>query len=244
MVSRVLLLIPCALLLAVAPAQAQIYAWRDANGTLVLSDKSIDAPTDVYVVPGAPAIRTTRKVETGAAERYDDLVVTHASRNGLRPELVRAVIQVESGFNPRARSPKGAMGLMQLMPATARTLGVSNPYDPDDNIRGGTKYLRMLLDRYQGDERLALAGYNAGPGAVDRYGRNVPPFRETRDYVRKVGAAADGTRISETRGAVAAPAKLTIYKTLEVLDGRAIPRYSTEEPPAGTYEIVRRDKGW
>jgi soluble lytic murein transglycosylase len=244
MVSRVLLLIPCALLLAVAAAQAQIYAWRDANGTLVLSDKSIDAPTDVYVVPGAPAIRTTRKVESGAAARYDDLVVTHATLNGLRPELVRAVIQVESGFNPRARSPKGAMGLMQLMPATARTLGVDNPYDPEDNIRGGTKYLRMLLDRYQGDERLALAGYNAGPGAVDRYGRNVPPYRETRDYVRKVGAAADGTRISETRGGGVTPAKLTIYKTLEVLDGRAIPRYSTEEPPAGTYEIVRRDKGW
>src|SRR5687767_13560081 len=123
MLFRATLLAVCVSLLGIAPAAAQIYAWRDANGTLVLSDKSIDAPTDVYVVPGAPAIRTTRKAETPeAASRYDDLVVMHAERNALRPELVRAVIQIESAFNSRARSPKGAMGLMQLMPATARSL--------------------------------------------------------------------------------------------------------------------------
>ena len=142
MLSRVLTVTACALLIPAVQASAQIYAWRDANGTLVLSDKSIDAPTDVYTVEGAPTIRTTRKAERDAPGRYEDLVLAHASANGLRPELVRAVIQVESGFNPRARSPKGAMGLMQLMPATARTLGVQNPWDPDDNIRGGTKYSR------------------------------------------------------------------------------------------------------
>ena len=241
MLSRVLAVTACALLIPAVQASAQIYAWRDANGTLVLSDKTIDAPTDVYTVEGAPTIRTTRRAEQDAPGRYEDLVLAHASANGLRPELVRAVIQVESGFNARARSPKGAMGLMQLMPATARSLGVQNPWDPDDNIRGGTKYLRMLLDRYQGDERLALAAYNAGAGAVDRFGGTVPPYRETRDYVRKVGSAADGTRTGSGASKGIPAGKLVIYKTIEVVEGRAIPRYSSEKPAVGTFEVVKRD---
>jgi soluble lytic murein transglycosylase-like protein len=215
-----------------APASAQIYAWRDANGTLVLSDRELDTPTKVYEVPGAPAYRTTTAdAAPAAAPRFDDLVLAHAQRNALRPELVRAVIQVESGYNPMARSSKGAMGLMQLMPATARALGVRNPYDPEDNIRGGTLYLRRLLDRYDGNEQLALAAYNAGAGAVDRYG-NVPPYRETRDYVRRVGLKAGGETESSS--------KFVIYKSIEIVDGRAIPRYSTQRPAAGTFEIVRR----
>jgi soluble lytic murein transglycosylase-like protein len=223
------------LALVPASADAQIYAWRDANGTLVLSDRELNTPTKIYEVPGAPSYRTT----TAAAERptssprFDDIVVTHAQRHALRPELVRAVIQVESGYNPMATSPKGAMGLMQLMPATARELGVRNPYDPEENIRGGTAYLRQLLDRYDGNEQLALAAYNAGAGAVDRYG-NVPPYRETRDYVRRVGQKAGAGE--ET----AARAKFVVYKSIEIIDGRAIPRYSTQRPAAGTFEIIRR----
>jgi len=213
-------------------ADAQIYAWRDANGTLVLSDRTIDAPTDVYKVEGAPSYVTTRPVEPSSnRELYEPLVQEHATRQSLRPELVRAVIQVESGYDPRALSPKGAMGLMQLMPATARGLGVNNPWDPAQNIRGGTDYLRQLLDLYEGNEELALAAYNAGSGAVARYGGRIPPYRETRDYVRKVGVAAGEPR--ERR-------KLTIYKTIDVIDGRAIPRYSTEKPRGATYEVVSR----
>ena len=214
---------------------AQIYAWRDANGTLVLSDRSIDAPTTDYKVTGPPSYVTTRPAEDEdvSEDRYEPLIQEHATRRALRPEHVRAVIQVESGFNPRALSPKGAMGLMQLMPATARSLGVNNPWDPAQNIRGGTDYLRQLLDEYDGNEELALAAYNAGAGAVAKYGRRIPPYRETRDYVRKVGAAAG-------EGPVASRKKLIIYKTIEVLDGRAVPRYSSERPTSGSFQIVSR----
>ena len=103
----------------------------------------------------------------------------------LDPSLVLAVIEVESGFNPKARSPKGAIGLMQLMPGTARRFGVRNPWDPVQNLRGGMAYLRWLLDRFDGDLKLVLAGYNAGEEMVKRY-RGVPPFRETRRYVQRI----------------------------------------------------------
>lgn len=219
-----------AVLFAPLSAQAQIYAWRDVNGTLVLSDRKLDDGAQTYEVPDAPGIRATTPL-AGAAyrEQFEPLVQEHARRHSLRPELVRAVIQVESGFNPRARSPRGAMGLMQLMPATARELGVRDAYDPADNIRGGCQYLRRLIDRYDGNEELALAAYNAGAEAVDRHGKRIPPYRETRDYVKKVGAA-DVQQASLNRRVV--------YKSFEIVDGRAVPRYSTRKPATGTFEIV------
>lgn len=221
---------------ALAPraADAQIYAWRDANGTLVISDRAIEAPTQVYEVEGAPAIRAT-KPQSSAASRYEALVQEHAAKHALRPELVRAVIQVESGYNARATSPKGAMGLMQLMPDTARELGVRDPYDPAQNIGGGTRYLRQLLDKYDGRVELALAAYNAGSGAVDRHHGRVPPYRETQDYVEKVGAAA-----GKLPAVVQAGARRIIYKSIEIRDGRAVPKYSSRKPASGTYEIIQR----
>ena len=109
-----------------------------------------------------------------------------ARRHGVDPDLVHAVIRAESAYNPRARSHAGACGLMQLMPATARRFGVRDIWEPAQNIRGGVTYLRFLLDRFEGDIRLVLAAYNAGEGAVAKYGNRIPPYRETRTYVRRV----------------------------------------------------------
>lgn len=203
-----------------APTSAQIYSWRDANGNLVLSDQpKAGATPHIYAVPKAANVRTTNFASPTRSHRYDALIVDHANRNNVRPDLVRAVIQVESAFNSTAVSPKGAMGLMQLMPATAREFDVGNPFDPRENIRAGVAYLRRLLDRYDGNEELALAAYNAGPGAVDRYGERVPPYRETQNYVSKV------RQISEVR-----VGGQTMYKVVEVIDGRRVVKYSNTRP--------------
>ena len=236
MLNRTLLIAACSALLWPTQAAAQIHVWRDANGHLVLSDRKLDPSAQTYAVPGAPTFRSTRPTAAGTGRgRFEPLVREHARRQRLRPDLVRAVIQVESGFNPWAQSPKGAMGLMQLMPATARELGVGDPYDPAENIRGGTTYLRQLLDRYDSDEELALAAYNAGQGAVDRHGGQVPPFRETLDYVKKVGAV---TELDATE--VATAGKRVVYKTIEIVDGQPVPRYSSERPASGAYQVIER----
>lgn len=222
------------LLLAVPTAEAQIYSWRDAAGTLVISNRPAatgDAMT-TYAVAGEGAIRTTTPAAERTAvsgrgrDRFDDLIDASAREHGVSPGLVRAVIQAESGFDPWAISPKGAMGLMQLMPATARDLGVRDPFHPGENIRGGVTYLARLLARYDQNVELALAAYNAGPANVERYGFKVPPFRETRDYVKKITARTDT--------ASAAPRAPVIYKWTELIDGRATVRYTNVPPPTGT----------
>ena len=225
-------------LTAAVPAEAQIYSWRDASGTLVLSDKPRPdglGEMTTYAVRGSTSLRTTAAPKATANQtRFDELIEHHAAARGVSPDLVRAVIQAESGFNPHAISRKGAMGLMQLMPATARELGVANPFHPEDNIRGGVTYLAQLLARYGQNVELALAAYNAGPASVERFGNVVPPYRETRDYVKKITAKA---RTSEVP---AAPPEVLIYKWTEIVDGRPMVRYSNIRPTSAPFEIVGR----
>jgi len=242
MISRTLVFLGFAAFAWPAAADAQIYAWRDASGQLVLSDRKLDGAATTYAVPDSPTIRATRPVaDNDVRAEFEGLVQEHASRQRLRPDLVRAVIQVESGFNPAARSPKGAMGLMQLMPGTAADFGVLDPFNAFENIRGGVAYLRRLLTRYGNDERLALAAYNAGPVAVERHGLQVPPYRETQQYVQRIlGARPSSPRSSSPPPAIVVPEPpKIIYKTIEMVDGHAVPRYSTSRPPSGPYEIFK-----
>jgi soluble lytic murein transglycosylase-like protein len=221
-----------------APASAQIYSWRDANGNLVVSNRrqgSAEYEQKSFPVPQAETIRATRYVSADRAKPYEDIIAEHSRTHGVRAELVKAVMQVESAFNPFARSPKGALGLMQLMPATAQRFGVKNPFDPRENVRGGVAYLRQLLDRYENNEQLALAAYNAGPGAVDKYGQSVPPYKETRDYVKQISRM---TEVSDTTTRPVAMRDSTIFKVTEVIDGRTIVRYTDKKPTTGTVDVV------
>ena len=212
-------------LLTPSMAHAQIYSWRDASGRLVLSDKPKDPSAKVYAVSNASAVSGFRVTKAAASQRaalYDELIVHEAETNSLSPDFVRAVIQAESGFNPWAHSTKGAMGLMQLMPQTAAEYRVLNAYDPAENIRAGAAYLRNLLDRYDNDPKLALAAYNAGPSAVDKYGRAVPPYKETRAYVARI----------QNNQLTAAANTHRIFRIVQMVDGQEVVRF-TDKPVAG-----------
>lgn len=136
------------------------------------------------------------------------LVQRLSSEHGLDPKLVDAVVRVESAYNPSAVSHKGALGLMQLMPDTARRLEVDDPFDPEQNVRGGIRELDRLIERYSGNLQLVLAAYNAGEGAVDRH-RGIPPFQETRDYVARVLSLYTGSAYRVSDGRMISPVRLT-----------------------------------
>lgn len=215
--------------------------WLDGGGARQMSERrlrTVHPPHDrdggaAASTPRATGFRTSHvRVPTAKPNRYDPLIERYAAQAEVPSELVRAVVRIESGFNPAARSSAGAMGLMQLMPETAAELGVIDPYDPSENIRGGVVYLKQLLMRYGGDERLALAAYNAGPGAVARYGNRVPPYSETLQYVRRVRSAARSevqTRRSDDR---------VVYKSYAIEDGWWTVVYSNVPPVTGHYEVT------
>jgi soluble lytic murein transglycosylase len=165
-----------AVLLAPSAAAGPLYRYIDERGVIHFTD----APTDSRFDPINPEAENEQR----SPRAYDGVISLVARLQDVPPALVKAVIHTESNFNRLAVSPKGAQGLMQLMPATALKLGVEDPFESFQNVEGGVRYLRRLIDRY-GSWRLALAAYNAGPTAVDRYG-GVPPYRETQEYVKKV----------------------------------------------------------
>jgi hypothetical protein len=188
---RLWLLLPLALLTppilpGVAAARDPIYRFEDARGVIHFTNipSADERFHPVALAPTSTRGRSLKREELPDHHGYDALILRSAREHRVEPALVKAVMAAESNFEPRAISRVGAQGLMQLMPETARTLGVQEPFEPEQNVAAGARYLRAMLDRY-GDLRRALAAYNAGPTAVDQH-RGVPPYPETRAYVDRV----------------------------------------------------------
>ncbi len=190
-----------AALLASVPVSAAIYSYRDEQGRLYLTDNPPNKNYKIIVTtkkdregPDSPTPASSfaphssyqaQKFLLPNDETYSEYINEAAAKHSIDPYLIKSVIKVESDFDPYARSSKGAQGLMQLIPSTARLVGCSDSFDARQNILGGAAYLRMMLKRFDGSVEKALAAYNAGPGNVDKYG-GIPPFRETKNYVKKV----------------------------------------------------------
>ncbi|SFI27275.1 Transglycosylase SLT domain-containing protein [Collimonas sp. OK307] len=173
-------------------ARAQVYTGMTAGGTIVLSNFSSPEATMLLIAPSSadkagfdPVVAPPGKI-SAIPKAFKDMVDEAARLHDLDPNLLHAIIRVESGYNPRALSAKGARGLMQLTPDTARRFGVSDAYNPRENVRAGAEYVQWLLKLFQGDVELALAGYNAGEQAVIRAGYRIPNYSETQKYVPKV----------------------------------------------------------
>jgi hypothetical protein len=209
--SRAVLVIVGAISLAsVRGAEAQVYTRKNGNG-VVEATNNPDASDYRLTYPGKGTLIHSRGFHRAYRGEFDSHIVAAANLHSVSADLIRSVIAVESEFDQFAVSSKGAQGLMQLMPFTARRFGVTSPFDARQNIFGGTHYLRVLLDLFQGDVDLVLAGYNAGENAVLRY-HGIPPYRETRAYVDKVQGFFGGGQalaVSEVRAAAYyAPAPL------------------------------------
>jgi soluble lytic murein transglycosylase-like protein len=168
------------------PARADIYSFVDSAGVTHFTNVPVDGRYRLLLVTPSEEQRARPENWLAKSAEFDRLIDRAARSHAVRPELVRAVILVESAFNPHAVSSRGAVGLMQLLPATARRYGVADAFDPEQNVMAGVHYLRDLLTRYGNNLELTLAAYNAGEDAVERYGHSIPPFAETRHYVPTV----------------------------------------------------------
>ena len=189
MVQKPALLIATLLMSATVAAHPKIYTYVDANGMRHYTDVPDNNRYRLLVLSSKDRTVSGDRYDAmllAKAGQYDSIIETAAVSASVEANLLRAVIVVESGFNSRAVSKRGAVGLMQLMPSTATRFGVSNAYEPRENVRAGARYLRFLIDRFGHNVRLALAAYNAGEQAVDRNGGQIPPFTETMAYVPRV----------------------------------------------------------
>ncbi|MBC2715347.1 MAG: transglycosylase SLT domain-containing protein [Desulfobacteraceae bacterium] len=166
-----------------ADLSAEIYSYTDENGVLHFSN----APTSSKYRYAGPEIsmHTSIYYPGSRINAYDDIIREASLNHGMQFELIKAMIHAESSFNPNAISKSGAIGLMQIMPENLNAFGISDPFDPRDNVMGGTRYLKQLMKKYNSDVSLSLAAYNAGPSVVDKY-NDIPPFPETENYVEKV----------------------------------------------------------
>lgn len=161
-------------------AQGDIYLYIDSQGVLHFTNTPTSSKYKVYMSEKPGYNKKYYNIKS-----YDDVISEAAMRNSISPSLLKAVIHVESYFNPKAVSRKGALGLMQIMPENLEALNINDPFDPWENIMGGAQYFRAMLERFSGQVDLALAAYNAGPTAVEKY-NDIPPYPETQKYVRKV----------------------------------------------------------
>jgi soluble lytic murein transglycosylase len=179
---------------------SDIYRFTDESGVVCYTDAPFGKKTELILRENRPEEKQLLSLKQPAVRSdYSHYVQKAASKYDIDSALIHAVIKTESNGNQRAISRKGAIGLMQLMPTTASDMNVRNPYNPEENIEGGTRYLRAMLEKFNGDLTLALAAYNAGPGTVEKY-RSVPPISETRDYVRKVYSLYKGKQNYTTAG--------------------------------------------